>query len=59
MKREAEAAFPPKYHELAMVHHQAAEDLAKMIPSKDLQTILPELEKTIGACVVCHRAYKL
>jgi hypothetical protein len=59
MKREAGATFPPKYHELAMAHHQAAEDLAKVIPSKDLKTILPQLEQTIGDCVSCHRVYKL
>ncbi len=59
MQREAGATFPPKYHELAMAHHQAAEDLATVISSKDLKTILPQLEKTIGACVSCHQAYKL
>jgi hypothetical protein len=59
MQREVGATFPPKYHELAMAHHQAAEDLAKVIPSKDLKEILPALERTIGACVACHRAYKL
>jgi hypothetical protein len=59
MQREGGATFPPKYHELAMAHHQEAEDLAKVIPSKDLKTILPKLEKTIGVCVSCHRAYKL
>jgi hypothetical protein len=58
MKREAGATFPPKYHELAMAHHQAAEDLVKVIPSKDFRTILPQLERTIGACVSCHQAYK-
>ncbi|MBU6434698.1 MAG: cytochrome c [Nitrospirae bacterium] len=58
MQREAGATFPPKYHELAMAHHQEAEDLAKVIPSKDLKTILSKLEKTIGACVSCHQAYK-
>jgi hypothetical protein len=59
MKREAGATFTPKYHELAMAHHQEAEDLAKMIPSKNLKTILPQLERTIGTCVICHRVYKL
>ena len=59
MEREAGATFPPKYHELAMAHHQEAEDLAKVIPTKDLKAILPALERTIGACVSCHRAYKL
>jgi hypothetical protein len=59
MQREGGATFPPKYHELAMAHHQEAENLAKVLPSKDLKTILPQLERTIGACVSCHRAYKL
>jgi hypothetical protein len=59
MQREGGATFPPKYYELAMAHHQAAEDLAKVIPSKDLKTILPQLEQTIGACISCHQAYKL
>jgi hypothetical protein len=59
MEREAGATFPPEYHELAMAHHQEAEDLAKAIPSKDFKTILAQLEKTIGACVSCHQAYKL
>lgn len=59
MQREGGVTFPPKYHELAMAHHQAAEDLAKVIPLKDLKTILPQLEQTIGACISCHQAYKL
>jgi hypothetical protein len=59
MQREGGATFPSKYHELAMAHHQEAEDLAKVIPSKDFKTILPQLERAIGACVSCHQAYKL
>lgn len=59
MKRDAGATFPPKYHKLAMAHHQAAEDLAQAIPSKDLKTLLPQRERTIGACVSCHQAYRL
>lgn len=59
MEREAGATFPPKYHDLAMTHHQEAEDLAKALPTQDLRTILPQLQRTIGACVSCHQAYKL
>jgi len=59
MKREAGATFPSKYHELARAHHQAVEDLAKVLPSQDFQTIVPQLENTIGACVSCHRAFRL
>jgi hypothetical protein len=59
MQREQGAPFPPKYQELAMAHHQVAEDLAGIIPSKDMKKILPHLEKTMKACVACHQAYKL
>jgi hypothetical protein len=59
MEREAGATFPPKYHQLAMAHHQAAEDLATVIPSQDIKRILPQLERTMTACVVCHQAFRL
>jgi hypothetical protein len=59
MMREQGAMFPPKYQELAMAHHQEAENLAQIIPSKDLKRILPHLERTMKACVACHETYKL
>jgi hypothetical protein len=59
MQREQGTPFPPRYQELAMAHHQAAEDLAGIIPSKDMKKILPHLERTMQACVACHQAYKL
>jgi hypothetical protein len=59
MQREAGATFSPVYHELAMAHHQAAEDLAAVIPSQDIKQILPQLERTMKACVVCHQAFRL
>jgi hypothetical protein len=59
MQREAGATFPPKYHELAMAHHQAAEDLAAVIPSRDIKQILPQLDRTMKACIVCHQAFRL
>jgi cytochrome c556 len=59
MQREARATFPPKYHELAMAHHQAAEDLAAVIPSQDIKQILPQLDRTMKACTVCHQAFRL
>jgi hypothetical protein len=59
MQREEGATFPPAYHELAMAHHSAAEDLGAVIPTKDLKQILPHLGNTIHACVKCHQAFRL
>jgi hypothetical protein len=59
MQRERGAPFPKKYQELAMAHHQAAEDLAKSIAAKEMKPILQRLDHTIAACVACHQAYKL
>jgi hypothetical protein len=59
MMREQGATFPPTYHELAMTHHQAAEELAQAIRSKEMTQILPHLERTMKACVACHEMYKL
>jgi hypothetical protein len=51
--------FPPAYHDLAMAHHQAAEDLAQTIPTKDLKQILPKFDGVLKACVACHLEFKL
>jgi hypothetical protein len=59
MQREQGAHFPSSYHELAMAHHQAAEDLGAAMPSHDLKIILPKLAQTIHACVTCHQTFRL
>lgn len=59
MQREQGATFPPEYHELAMAHHQAAEAMGEIIPTKDLKQILPLLQQTIHACVKCHQVFRL
>ncbi|GJL69106.1 MAG: hypothetical protein NPIRA06_17410 [Nitrospirales bacterium] len=59
MQREQGATFPPEYHKLAMAHHQAAEAMGEMIPTKDLKRILPHLQQTIHACVKCHQVFRL
>jgi hypothetical protein len=59
MQREEGDTFPAAYHELAMAHHKAAEDLGAVIPTNDLTQILPHLEQTIHACVECHRVFRL
>ena len=51
--------FPPAYHDLAMAHHQAAEDLAQIIPTKDLKQILPKFDEVLKACVACHLEFKV
>jgi hypothetical protein len=51
--------FPPAYHDLAMAHHAAAEELAHIIPTKDLKQILPQFNKVLKACVACHLEFKV
>lgn len=45
-------------HRQAMAHHQAAEDLARIIPTKDLKQIMPRIDGVLKACVACHLEYK-
>ncbi len=64
MHRQAMASqhpesFPPAYHDLAMAHHEAAEELARIIPTKDLKQILPRFNNVLKACVACHLEYKV
>jgi hypothetical protein len=51
--------FPPAYHDLAMAHHAAAEELARIIPTKDMKQILPKLNNMLKACVACHLEFKV
>ena len=46
--------FPPAYHDLAVAHQAAAEELARIIPTKDLKQILPQFNNVLKACVACH-----
>jgi hypothetical protein len=59
MRRQEPEAFSPAYHDLAMAHHEAAEELAYVIPSQDFKQILLKLDRTLEMCVACHRAFKL
>jgi hypothetical protein len=64
MHRQAMASqqpgnFPPAYHDLAMAHHEAAEELARIIPSRDMKQILPLFNNVLKACVACHLEYKV
>lgn len=51
--------FPAAYHDLAMAHHEAAEELARIIPTKDMKQILPQFNNLLKACVACHLEYKV
>ena len=64
MHRQAMASqqpenFPPAYHDLAMAHHAAAEELARIIPTNDLKQILPQFNNVLKACVACHLEFKV
>lgn len=59
MANQQPERFPPAYHDLAMAHHAAAEELARIIPTKDLKQILPQFNNVLKACVACHLEYKL
>jgi hypothetical protein len=59
MAHQEPEKFPAAYHDLAMAHHQAAEELARIIPTKDLKQILPSLNNVLKACVSCHLEYKV
>ncbi|HXV68006.1 MAG TPA: hypothetical protein VD738_03700 [Nitrospira sp.] len=59
MARQHPEHFPPAYHDLAIAHHEAAEELARAIPTKDLRQILPQLNNVLKACVACHLEYKV
>jgi hypothetical protein len=59
MAKLAPAEFPPAYHDYAMAHHEAAEQLAQTLQSKDLKRILPRLDGLLKACVACHSEYTI
>ena len=59
MARQQPENFPPAYHDLAMAHHEAAEQLAGIIPTKDLKQIMPKLNDVLKACVACHHEYRV
>jgi hypothetical protein len=59
MASQQPESFPPAYHDLAMAHHAAAEELARIIPTKDLKQILPKFNNVLKACVACHLEFKV
>ena len=59
MAQQHPEQFPPAYHDLAMAHHEAAEELARIIPTKDMKQILPRFNDVLKACVACHLEYKV
>jgi hypothetical protein len=59
MAHQEPEKFPAAYHDLAIAHHEAAEELARTIPTKDLKRILPPLNNVLKACVACHLEYKV
>ena len=58
MAQQQPEQFPPAYHDLAMAHHEAAEELGGVMPTHDLKQILPKLDGVLKACVACHLEYR-
>lgn len=50
MARQQPEKFPPAYHDLAMAHHEAAEELGRVMPTHDLKQILPKLDGLLSLC---------
>jgi len=59
MAQQQPENFPPAYHDLARAHHQAAEELAEVMPTRNLKQILPKFNNLLKACVACHLEYKV
>ena len=59
MAQQHPEQFPPEYHDLAMAHHEAAEELARVMPTKDIKQILPRFNNVLKACVACHLEFKV
>lgn len=59
MARQQPEKFPPAYHDLAIAHHEAAEELGSVMPTHDLKQILPKLDGVLKACVACHLEYRV
>jgi hypothetical protein len=50
---------PPAYHDLAMAHYRAGQELVKTIPSQDMKRILPALHGLLKTCMACHLEYRV
>lgn len=59
MAQQQPERFPPAYHDLALAHHAAVEAFARIIPTKDVKQILPQLNNVLKACVACHLEFKV
>lgn len=57
--RQRMETYPPTFQELAAAHQAAADELARVIPSRDLEKILPRLSAVLKACSACHLAFRL
>ena len=59
MAQQQPENFPPAYHDLALAHHAAVEEFARIIPTKDVRLILPQFNNVLKACVACHLEFKV
>ncbi|HSE60352.1 MAG TPA: cytochrome c [Nitrospiraceae bacterium] len=57
--RQRMETYPPAFQEQAAAHQAAADELARVMPSRDLAQILPRLSAVLKACSACHLAFRL
>lgn len=57
--REKMEKIPSAYRDLAMAHYRAGQELAKILPSKDMKQILPRFNELLKTCMACHLEYKV
>ncbi|CAI4033915.1 hypothetical protein DNFV4_04357 [Nitrospira tepida] len=57
--RQRMETYPLAFQELAVAHQAAADELARVIPSRDLVQILPRLSAVLQACSACHLAFRV
>lgn len=57
--QQQSGSFPTAYMQLVQAHLEAAEELARVIPTKDLKQILPQFNNVLKAHVACHLEFKV
>jgi hypothetical protein len=57
--RQQMESIPPAYQALALAHVDAAKGLVAIMPSKDINQILPRVSTLLKTCMACHLEYRV